>query len=242
MPKRAFPYVKILVHLLCIFPFLGLFAWYSSGGLAKVADPVNQLTHFTGDWAIWMLLASLAVTPLRRLHPKLSSLIRFRRMLGLYAFFYATLHLATYVFLFSGFDVPAAWAGLQAGHAGPFFAQLKAVWPTMVNDIEKRRFIQVGLLAWFILLALAATSPTFMLRAMGGKSWQTLHRMVYIAAVAGCIHYWWLVKSGVRSPWKDSAVLAVLFAARLVWTAWNDRRKARLVNKGAAQLRPQPEG
>lgn len=237
MPTRAIPYVKILVHLFLLNPIFWLFQQYRGGSLQNDADPVNTITHFTGNWAMYILLASLAVTPLRRLHPKLSNLIRFRRMLGLYAFFYATLHLATYVFLFSGFDVPSAWAGLQAGHVGPFFAQLKTVWPTMVDDVQKRRFIQVGLLAWFILLALAVTSPMFMLRAMGGKSWQTLHRMVYVAAIAGCIHYWWLVKSGVRSPWKDSFVLAVLLAARLLWTAWNDRRKARVVPRAVAPAR-----
>ena len=241
MPTRAIPYVKVLVHLLCLAPVFGIWAQFRSGALANVADPVNLLTHYTGDWALWTLLASLAVTPLRRLSPRLSNLIRFRRMLGLYAFFYATLHLATYVFLFSGFDVPSAWAGLRAGHLAPFFAQLRAVWPTMVEDVAKRRFIQVGLLAWVLLLALAVTSPTFMLRGMGGKSWQTLHRMVYVAAVAGCLHYWWLVKSGVRAPWKDSAVLAVLLAARLGWTAWNDRRKARRAT-GATQLQALAKG
>ena len=91
---------------------------YRSGSLGLLADPVNYITHQTGYWALLLLLASLAVTPVRRLHPKLANLIRFRRMLGLYAFFYATLHLATYVFLFSGYDLPTVLAGLQAGHPG----------------------------------------------------------------------------------------------------------------------------
>ena len=226
MPTRAIPYVKLLVHLFCLMPLLGIIWQFQSGALANQADPVNLLTHWTGNWALWILLGSLAVTPIRRLHPRLSNLVRFRRMLGLYAFFYATLHLATYVFLFSGYDVQTAWAGLRAGHPGAVWKQLKVVWPTMLADVEKRRFIQVGLLAWVILLALAATSPTFMLRAMGGKSWQTLHRLVYGAAIAGVIHYLWLVKSGVRAPWPDAAVLAVLLLARIAWTLWNDRKQA----------------
>ena len=228
MPTRAIPYVKVLVHLFCLNPLFYVFWQYRSGALGNLADPVNALTHLTGNWALWILLGSLAVTPVRRLHPKLSNLIRFRRLLGLYAFFYATLHLATYVFLFSGYDVPTAWAGLRAGHPGAVWEQLKVVWPKMLEDVEKRRFIQVGLLGWVILLALAVTSPTFMLRAMGGKSWQTLHRLVYGAAIAGVIHYLWLVKPGVRAPWPDAAVLAVLLLARVVWMVWNDRRKARM--------------
>lgn len=228
MPTRAIPYVKVLVHLICLFPLMGMIYAYRSGALANDADPVNTLTHWTGDWALWWLFVSLAVTPIRRLHPKLSNLIRFRRMLGLYAFVYATAHLSTYVFLFSGFDVQTTLDGLKAGHLGVVWTQLKVVWPTMLDDVLKRKFIQVGLFAWVILLALALTSPTFMLRAMGGKNWQRLHRWVYVAAIAGCIHYWWMVKVGVRTPWKDSAVLAVLLSARVVWTAWNSRRKARV--------------
>ncbi len=227
MPTRAIPYVKVLIHLLCLLPIFWLAGQYQSGALANDADPVNRITHFTGDWALWMLLICLAVTPVRRLHAKLSNLIRFRRMLGLYAFFYATLHLATYVFLFSGYDVQAAWAGVSAGHVGAVWEQLKEIWPKMLEDALKRRFIQVGLFAWVILLALAVTSPMFVLRGMGGKNWQRLHRLVYVGAFAACVHYWWMVKTGVRTPWKDSAVLGVLLGARVVWTVWNERKKAR---------------
>jgi sulfoxide reductase heme-binding subunit YedZ len=223
MPTRLIPYVKILVHLLCLIPLVILFREFQRDDLG--VDPVNTITHFTGNCALYLLLISLAVTPLRRLHPKLSNLIRFRRMLGLYAFFYATLHLATYVFLFSGYDVPTALAGLKAGHPGELFTQLKLVWPTMWDDIRKRRFIQVGFSAWVILLALAVTSPQFMLRAMGGKNWQRLHRLVYVAAIFGVIHFWWLVKTGVRTPWKDTAVLVTLLLARIVYTVLKRRAK-----------------
>lgn len=239
MPTRAIPYVKVLVHLFCLTPVFFLVAQYRSGALANDPDLVNTLTHLTGNWALWILLGSLAVTPLRRLHPKLSNLIRFRRLIGLYAFFYATLHLATYVFLYSQFDVLGAFAGLKAGHPQVIWTALKAVWPVMVEDVEKRRFIQIGLLAWAILLALAVTSPAFMLRAMGGRSWQTLHRLVYGAAVAACIHFLWLVKSGVRKPWPDIAVLAVLLLARVLWTLRNDRRKAQIA-AGATERRFKP--
>ena len=215
MPPRAIPYLKAVVHLLGLLPVLYLLSLYRSGSLAAQADPVNFITHFTGDWALWILLGDLAITPVRRLLPSLGWVIRFRRMVGLYAFFYATLHLATYVFLFSGYDVPTALAGVRAGHLLEPFRQLRLVWPTMLEDVEKRRFIQVGLLAWLILLALAVSSPQRVLRAMGGKNWQRLHRLIYIAAIAAVIHFWWLVKTGVRTPWKDTAVVAVLLLARL---------------------------
>jgi len=217
MPNRLIPYVKTLLHLLCLIPFAILLRDYRSGALLLMADPVNYITHFTGDWALWMLLGSLAVTPLRRLHPRLANLIRFRRMIGLYAFFYASLHLATYIFLFSGYDLPAAWAGLTHGRIGAIWTQWRVVWPTVVRDLEKRRFIQVGLFAWLILLALAITSPTFMLRRMGGKNWQRLHRLVYVAAAAACVHYWWLVKKGVQRPMPDTLILTGLLLARVIW-------------------------
>ncbi len=224
MKPRVVPWIKVVVHLLCLVPFFGMIYQFKHDALG--ADPVNTLTHYTGDWAVYTLLLSLTVTPIRRLRTAWSNLIRFRRMLGLYAFFYATLHLMTYVFLFSGYDVPTAVAGVKAGHPGALWTQFKLVWPTMWDDILKRRFIQVGFAAWVILLALAVTSPQRMLRAMGGKNWQRLHRLVYVAAVFAVIHYWWLVKARVRTPWKDTAVLAVLLLARRAWVVWKRRVKA----------------
>ena len=224
MPNRIIPYVKVLVHLALLAPLLYWLERARNGSLAAETDPVNYLTHGTGNWALWILLASLAVTPLRRLHAKLSNLIRFRRLLGLYAFFYATLHLSTYVFLFTGYDVPTAWAGLTHGHPGEVWRQWLVVWPSVVQDLEKRRFIQVGLFAWVILLALALTSPTVVLRRMGGRNWQRLHRLVYVAAAAACVHYWWLVKHGVRSWVPDALVLTLLLLARIAWTLWKKRR------------------
>lgn len=220
MPKRAIVVLKVLLHLALLTPLIYLLHLFRDGELASEADPVNHITHFTGDWALWILLGSLAITPLRRLGPRLAFLVRFRRLVGLYAFLYASLHLATYVFLFSGFDLPAAVAGLKAGRFAVIGDQWKSVWPTILGDLQKRRFIQVGLAAWLILLALASTSPNFILRAMGGKNWQRLHRLVYVAAVAACIHYWWLVKTGVLRPWRDTAVLAILLGARFAYRVW----------------------
>jgi sulfoxide reductase heme-binding subunit YedZ len=215
MSNRTIAWIKAVVHLLCLLPAALLLRMYFNGTLGLEADPVNYITHFTGDWALWMLLGSLAITPVRRLFAGLGWIIRFRRMIGLYAFFYATLHLLTYVLLFSGYDMSAAIAGLRAGHLMEPFVQLKMIFPTMLDDLQKRKFIQVGLAAWVILLALAVTSPQRVLRWMGGKNWARVHRLVYVAAALACIHYWWLVKTGVRTPWKVTAVLAVLLAVRV---------------------------
>jgi methionine sulfoxide reductase heme-binding subunit len=217
MSRRAIIALKVVIHLLCLTPLAWLLHFYTSGGLALNADPVNYITHFTGDWAVYLLLSSLAVTPIRRLSPSIAFLIRFRRLLGLYAFFYATLHLSTYVFLFSGYDITTALTSLRAGHPGEFITQWKRVWPGILDDLRKRRFIQVGLFAWVILFALAVTSPAFIMRAMGGKNWQRLHRLVYVAGIAAVIHFWWLVKTGVRTPWKDTALLAILLLARIAY-------------------------
>lgn len=230
--KRLIPYLKAVVHLALLVPFAGLVWLYMSGGLANYADPVNFLTHATGKWALWILLADLAITPIRRLSVRLAFLVRFRRMVGLYAFFYATLHLATYVFLFSGYDFPAAVAGVRSGHPGAAWTQLKLVWPTMWDDILKRRFIQVGFAAWVVLLALAVTSPSAVMRWMGGKRWQGLHRLIYAAGIAAVVHFLWLVKAGNREPWPDAAVLIVLLLARVAYSL-NERRKRGLAAAAA---------
>ncbi len=223
MPKQVILALKAAFHLGLILPFLYLIYIFRNGSLALNADPVNYITHFTGNWALWILLGSLAITPARRLSPRLAVLVRFRRLIGLYAFFYATLHLATYVFLFSGFDLPGALHATAAGHPREFLTQWHLVWPTIWDDLRKRRFIQVGLLSWAILLALAATSPAVVLRAMGGKAWQRVHRLVYVAAIAAVIHFWWLVKVGNRTPWRVTTLLGILLAARLGYAATKRR-------------------
>jgi len=225
MSNKWIPYVKAVVHLLCLLPFVWIILVYRSGELALMADPVNWITHFTGHWTLLLLIICLAVTPVRRLHTRLANLVRFRRMLGLYAFFYATLHLATYIFLFSGYDLPTALAGVREGHFGVIVDQWKQVWPTMLDDLIKRRFIQVGFFAWVILLVLTVTSPAFIMRAMGGKAWRRVHWTVYIAAIAGVIHFWWLVKTGVMTPAPYTGVLAILLFARIFWWAKNKAAK-----------------
>jgi sulfoxide reductase heme-binding subunit YedZ len=215
MPTKAVPWIKVVVHALLLTPLAMLLRDYQSGALANQADPVNYITHFTGDWALWILLISLTVTPVRRIHSSLAWIIRLRRMIGLYAFFYASLHLATYIFLFSGYDTATAIDGLRHGQLSAPFHQFGVAWPAIQQDILKRKFIQVGFAAWVILLALAVTSPQRVLRWMGGKNWQRLHRLVYLAAIAAVVHYWWLVKSGVTRPFPDTVVLAVLLLARI---------------------------
>ena len=232
MSKNAVLLVKAMVHLALLAPTAYLIVLFRNGTLAGYADPVNYLTHFTGNWTLWILLGSLAITPLRRLSPRISWLIRLRRLVGLYAFFYALLHLSTYIFLFSGYDLPTALSSLRAGHPGELLTQWKLVWPSIVDDLRKRRFIQVGLASFVILLALAATSPGFMLRAMGGKNWQRLHRLVYLAAILAVVHYWWLVKTGVRTPATDTIILIILLLARVAWLILRRLRQTK--------LRPEP--
>lgn len=227
MPSKAIPWLKVVVHILCLLPFLHVLEMYRNGSLVMLPDPVQFMTHESGNWALWLLLVDLAITPVRRISPKLAWLIRFRRLIGLYAFFYATLHLMVYVFLFSGYDVPSAIAGLSAGHIGEPWHQFMVVWPSILDDLQKRRFIQVGLAAWFLLFLLAATSPQRVLRWMGGRNWSRLHRLIYVAGIFAVIHYWWLVKTGVRTPWKDTAVLGILLLARVGWWLWKKQSKPR---------------
>ncbi len=224
MTNRAIKILKPFVFLAALVPFFVLVQRFRTDNLG--ADPVQWITHFTGNWAIYVLLVSLAITPVRRLSPKLAWLIRFRRMLGLFAFFYATLHLLTYVLLFSGFDLSGALGSLKAHDFASIRGQWLAVWPTMVEDVKKRSFIQVGLASYVILLVLTLTSPQWVMRKMGGKPWQALHRLVYLAAFLGVVHYWWLVKKGVMAPLRDTLVLAVLLLARPAYRLLQKSRPA----------------
>jgi len=166
-------------------------------------DPVAKMALTTGYTTLVLLIVSLGITPVRKLVPKLNWLIKFRRLLGLFAFFYATVHLLTYVALYAGFDVN-----------------------TMITDITKRRFIMSGMAAFLLLLPLAATSTTWAIRKLGGKNWNRLHKLAYVAAVCGIVHYWWQVKPGVLSPLRMTVVLGLLLLARPV-LAVVQRRKVR---------------
>ncbi|MGC1784364.1 MAG: protein-methionine-sulfoxide reductase heme-binding subunit MsrQ [Acidobacteriaceae bacterium] len=203
MNNRSIVILKSLAFPACLIP-LGVLV-YEGFSNTLGPDPIATITHTTGYWTLYFLLISLAITPVRRLSPRLAWLTRFRRMLGLYAFFYGTLHLFTYVWLFSDFNVHA-----------------------MVHDIAKRPFITMGMLAWVCLLPLAATSTAWSIRELGGRRWLLLHRLAYVAAIAGVIHYWWIVKSGVLTPWKVTAVLAALLLARVVWTVRQAARKRKI--------------
>ena len=203
MPKRFLVALKFVVFPACLVPLELLVYHGFTNSLGP--DSVATITHTTGFWTLYFLLISLAITPVRRLSSHLAWLIRFRRMLGLFAFFYGTLHLSTWIWLFSNFDVHA-----------------------MLHDIAKRPFITMGMLGWTLMLPLAATSTAWSIRKLGGKRWMLLHRLAYFAAIAGVIHYWWIVKSGVRTPWKVTVVLATLLLARIVWTAMVAARKRKV--------------
>lgn len=201
--------LKALAHALALLPLLQLLRGAiadiqgtdplaSITGVAATlgADPVQFITHGTGDWALRFLLASLAMTPLRRMSGRPWP-IRFRRLLGLYAFFYACLHLATYLVL-----------------------DLGGYWPQIFADIAKRPYITVGFSAWLLLLPLAVTSTRGWIRRLG-RRWGQLHKVVYVAAVLGVLHFVWLVKSDLREPLIYAAVLALLLGARVWW--WTRR-------------------
>jgi sulfoxide reductase heme-binding subunit YedZ len=185
-------WTKVFVFALCLVPFLLLVRDWRNDALGP--NPVEKITHTTGDWTIYLLLITLTVTPLRKLF-KVPSLIRFRRMLGLFAFFYGCLHLMTYVGLDQSFDWPALW-----------------------KDVYKRPFVTAGFAAWLLMVPLALTSTAWSIRKLGGKRWQRLHRLIYFSALGGVIHYYWLVKSDVRRPLLYGAILLVLMLYRgAIW-------------------------
>lgn len=209
MSNRAVIVLKVLVHLACLAPF-AILAWKTGHDLTHpdaVAllgpDPTATLSHVTGFTALRILIISLAITPVRRLSRHLAWLIRFRRLLGLYAFFYACVHLLVYLKFYVNFD-----------------------WPTLVNDLSRRRYIIAGFSAWLLLLPLALTSTKWSIRRLGSR-WQLLHRLVYVAAILGVIHYWWIVKSGVLDPVKITVALAVILLARPVWALVDAKRRQR---------------
>jgi sulfoxide reductase heme-binding subunit YedZ len=182
-------WTKVVVFSASLVP-LALLVWRGWNNDLS-ADPIAYITHRTGDWTLRFLVITLAITPLRKiLH--LPQLIRFRRMMGLFAFFYVCLHFTTWIWLDKSF-----------------------VWSEMWKDVLKRRFITVGFTGFVLLIPLAVTSTAGWIRRMGGKRWQMLHRLVYASAVLGVIHYYWLVKSDVRKPLLYGALVGILLAWRL---------------------------
>jgi sulfoxide reductase heme-binding subunit YedZ len=181
---------KFWVFGICLLPLARLIYLGGSGGLG--ANPIEFITHSTGTWTLVGLMVTLSVTPLRRLSGR-ADLIRYRRMLGLFSFFYACLHFVTYVWLDQFFD-PAAIA----------------------KDIVKRPFITAGFAAFVLLVPLAVTSTHAMMRRLG-RRWQQLHRLVYVIALLGVIHYLWLVKKDMTEPLIYGGVLVLLLVIRLPW-------------------------
>lgn len=188
--ERALRHIKLALFLLCLAPLARLVVLGFNRGLG--ANPIEFVTHSTGTWTLVFLCMTLAVTPLRRLSGW-AWLVRLRRMLGLYAFFYATLHFITYIWLDQFFDVAE-----------------------IVKDVVKRPFITVGFAAFVLLIPLAVTSTNAMVRRLGGRRWQRLHRLVYGIGVAGVVHYWWLVKADITEPAIYASVLTVLLGMRLL--------------------------
>lgn len=185
---------KTIVHVLALTP-LAVLAWHVrdevlTGSGALGADPVAAIEHELGIWALRLLLVTLAVTPLRQLTGQ-PALLRFRRMLGLYAFFYATLHFVAYLVL-----------------------DLRGYWALIFEEIAKRPYITVGFAAWLLLVPLAVTSTKAAIRRLG-RNWARLHQLVYVIAVLAVLHFWWIVKTDVREPALYAGVLAVLLGWRL---------------------------
>ncbi len=170
------------------------------------ANPLSDITLETGTWALRFLCVTLAITPLR-LISGWNWLIKFRRMAGLFAFFYGTLHFLIYVIAdrFAGLDFPD---GIVAWSTAANLAM------SVLADIYERPFITIGFLAFSLMVPLAITSTTGWIRRMGGKQWQKLHRLVYVSAVAGVVHYWWLVKADLSQPILYSAIVGILLAFR----------------------------
>jgi sulfoxide reductase heme-binding subunit YedZ len=180
-------WAKPILFIACLIP-LALLAWAVYSG--TLANPVEYITHTTGDWTLRLVLITLTITPLRVLL-KQPSLARFRRMLGLFAFFYATLHFATWFALDKAFDLSEMW-----------------------KDVLKRPFITAGFTGFILMVPLAITSTDGWVRRLGYVRWQNLHRLIYITALAGVIHYYWLVKSDIRLPVMYGLILLVLLVYR----------------------------
>jgi methionine sulfoxide reductase heme-binding subunit len=207
------PALKTAIWLAALTPAsLLVYAMLTGGDLT--ANPIEYITHQTGWYALLLLTISLSITPLRTF-TKWHALIRVRRLLGLFSFFYATLHLATWFV----FDKLFALTGSQGAAA--------ELWQAVVADVVKRPYITMGMATYLMLLPLAVTSTKGMIRRLGGKRWNKLHRLAYVAAITAVIHFWWLVKSDVREPQRWAAVVAVLLGVRL-WRVYQDTLTERI--------------
>jgi sulfoxide reductase heme-binding subunit YedZ len=202
-------WLKPPIFLACLVPLAHLvwMAFHDELG----ANPIEYITHSTGTWALVGLCVTLTITPLRRIL-KQNWLIRLRRMFGLFAFFYACLHFMTFVWLDKEFDFRA-----------------------MIADVYKRPFITAGFTAFVLMIPLALTSTSGMIRRLGGRRWQMLHRLIFVSAVGGCIHYYWLVKSDETVPLRFAAVVAVLLSYRAILYALERKEKAAAAKRSARE-------
>src|SRR5947207_6096591 len=207
---RALTILKPLVFAAGLGPAAWL-VWAAFTGHLSV-NPLSDITNETGVWTLRFLCITLAVTPLRRLSGW-HWLIRYRRMFGLFAFFYGTLHFLTYVIVdrFAGLDFPDGIVAVRT---------LRDLAASVAQDIAKRPFITVGFTGWVLMVPLALTSTAGMIRRLGGRRWNLLHRLVYVSAVAGVVHYWWLVKADVRRPQTYALVVGTLLLFRAGWARW----------------------
>ena len=187
-------WTKTAVFALCLMPLASL-GWDALHH-ALTANPIEYITHATGDWTLRFVVITLGITPLRKLL-HLPELVRSRRMLGLFAFFYGCLHFTTYIWLDKFFDLHGVWI-----------------------DVYKRPYITVGFTAFVLMIPLALTSTAGWVRRLGGRNWQLLHRAIYIIAIAGVIHYYWLVKSAVIRPLTYGAIVAALLLWRVAGSLW----------------------
>ena len=195
-------WTKVAVFLLGVSPLARLVWAAFHHGLG--ANPIEFITHSTGDWTLILILATLSITPLRRI-TRQYWLIGVRRMVGLFAFFYGTLHFLTYIWLDKFFDLHE-----------------------MVKDIAKRPFITVGFSAFVLLIPLALTSTTWSIRQLGGRNWQRLHRLIYFTGILAVVHYTWLVKADLHKPIEYGVALAILLAYRVgIWASEKRKLSAR---------------
>lgn len=208
--------LKPLVFVSALTP-AGYLAWaVLTGNLS--ANPLGDITNGTGDWALRFLCITLGITPLRRV-TGWNGAIRFRRLLGLFAFFYGGLHFLTYLIL-------DRLAGLDLADTNGSWMVPRALAAAVSGDIYKRPFIAVGFTAFALMIPLAVTSTTAMIRRLGGRRWQALHRLMYVSCMAAALHYWWLVRADVRRPVAYGVVIAILLGFRLYWTQFHGKQRA----------------
>jgi len=200
---------------------LGPVAWLIWAALTNnlSANPLSDLTNETGTWTLRFLCITLAITPARRL-TGWNALVRFRRMTGLFAFFYGCLHFLTYA-------IADRYAGLDLTEGYFTAGVMRQLVKSVGEDIYKRPFITVGFTAFVLMVPLALTSTAGMIRRLGGKRWNQLHRLVYVSAGAGVVHYWWLVKADVRRPIAYGVVVASLLIFRVWWSRFGAARASR---------------